>query len=171
MFPVSAVSDTEIRDDAHGRSVRVPVAGFGSEGLDELILWLKNRTREVSTKPAGKPKAVPGESTTPLTSLAAPTPPAKGKEKRKGHGCASIFAPIITVILCLLVLPGMCSNTSSRTVLAPDNRSWWEILMGEPIPTRTITITESSWGTIIIITLILSALAYTVARAIENEDT
>lgn len=50
VHPVSSVADTRVVVDETGTPRRVPVAGFRSEGLDEVIDWLKTQVREVKAE-------------------------------------------------------------------------------------------------------------------------
>jgi hypothetical protein len=48
VYPVSAVADTRVEVDSDGKPRRVPLAGFRSEGIDELVAWLSTQLREAN---------------------------------------------------------------------------------------------------------------------------
>ena len=47
VHPVSAVADTQVVVDPDGIPRRKPIAGFQSEGLNEVVAWLTTQVREV----------------------------------------------------------------------------------------------------------------------------
>lgn len=76
VFPISAVVDTKVVVDTEGSVRRVPVAGFRSEGLDELINWLADQVKGVKKEilkkveetplpPRSDPPPVPASSAIP----------------------------------------------------------------------------------------------------------
>lgn len=53
IFPVSAVNATRVTVDESGVPLRVPVPGFGSDGLDDVIEWLTRSVRKVQSRSEG----------------------------------------------------------------------------------------------------------------------
>lgn len=76
-----------------------------------------------------------------------------------------IVTPIITLTLCLLVLPFVC--TTSVTVMLPDDRPWWAKLRGDPLP--SIIQDSTNWATVLIISLIACVISFLIAKSIAGE--
>lgn len=163
VFPVSAVCDTIVRDDGGGRMVRVPKAGFSSNGLGDFIDWLRANTqevvREIREQPLEQPfHAAPVAVQPSVAETVAPI----------GMGPSSVLAPFATIILCLFALPRFCTRTVSDSV--PGVPTIWETMLGLT-PAPIITHHEvANWTVIIILTVVFAAVAFMIARANDGDS-
>lgn len=156
VFPVSAVSETTVRDDGGGRMVRVPKAGFKSEGLEDLINWLRASTQVVAKKKR-KRVGVPPDQTASVPSEHYPAPPVAPGKRR----ILSTLSPVVAAVICILVL----QNTCTILVKQEDTRSRLEkILYGALPPIPKIDLIP-----VIIVTLIVCVIVFAIARSIEDD--
>ena len=163
VFPVSAVSDTAVRDDGDGRMVRVPKPDFGSDGLDDLIGWLRTNTQRVAKKFRERPVFSQPAIYQPDTEL---QPPGAFVSAGPKSRVLSPIAPIITSALCLFVLPHFITRT--KPFKTPGTPTILETILGIT-PDPVIHHDEvANWIPIIIIAVILSVIAYAMARDIED---
>lgn len=97
VLPVAAVDDTNVTVDRDGTARRVPVAGFQSDGFDELVDWLTIQVREV------KQELEQAHSAAQTTSVPhAIDPPLGGPKKQLGWTRAKKCAWIVVFILGVL---------------------------------------------------------------------
>jgi hypothetical protein len=165
VFPVSAVSDTVVRDDGNGRMVRVPKPDFGSEGLDELIGWLKTNTQRVAKKLRERPMA---SQTVTHQPDAEPQPPATFVPAGPKSRVASSIAPIATSALCLFVLPNFCTRT--KTVQVSGEPTIWDRIFGTTPASTPYSYEVANWILIIVTAIVLSVIAFFIVRGIEDDS-
>jgi hypothetical protein len=114
VLPVSAVAVTQVIVDQDGTPRRVPVAGFCSEGFDDLVTWLTTQVRSVKTELEQKGDAAL------LAVQKAPTPPvvqppstSQPKEVRRGGIIGAIVAVIAATLLLRGFIPRWNGNPTS----------------------------------------------------------
>jgi hypothetical protein len=165
VFPVSAVSDTAVRDHGDGRMVRVPKQDFGSNGLDELIGWLRTNTQDAAKEFRERPVFSQPAIYQSDTELQPPGAFAPAGPKSR---VASSIAPIVTSAICLFLLPHFCKRTVPVTV--PGVPTLLERMLGITPAATTYTYETVNWIIIIVIAIILSIIALFIVRSIEDDS-